>query len=104
MTGGNPTRERRVKLFFLHPTQALNLLNLGHSIGAAGRWDCLVVPRLMGLPDDAYVSAVHYDHVRAALCFRVDSMEFEPVEEGHFIPEMEITLHTVVIRPELTPA
>jgi hypothetical protein len=84
---GNPTKEGRHRVFYVKPRTIIGWLDPGKSSRSS-------MPRIVGLPADAYVSSVNYDFKRAAFCFTVDSMEFGRVLEGDLIPEVTVFIET----------
>lgn len=79
--------ERRFKVVAITPGAIIDLLT-----AIQKNW----IVRVSGLPEDAYLISVHYDHMRLCFIVLIASMSYSIVADGAVPPEEYVTINHYV--------
>ena len=73
----------RRRIYFVFPNDIVAFLNLWSEFGKV---EAMRVPKLQGIPDDAFVAEMYFDNQRFGVGFVVVSPSFDIVEVGQIPP------------------
>jgi hypothetical protein len=95
---------KRLKLLLLDPGYVLFVFNQGLLKQSEGI-SFLKVPKPLGLPRSARVTAVHYDYSWASFVMVVEDDSFEEVPAGEMIPQIKVvwSLYEMAVKTVETP-